>query len=128
MSEPDVLRNQGGLVVTCEDLSDGVIVVSAVGEVDMTTCPDLVHGIETALTKTPTMLVIDLSGVSFFGSPGITALIEVVHRAPSPPLPVVVTPTIRRLLRIVGIGELLTLHDHLNDALPPKDTPSTGDL
>ena len=118
VSQPDAPQDQGGLVVTCKDLPGGVIVVSAVGEVDMTTYPDLVNGIQTALTKRPTVLVVDLSGVSFFGSLGVAALIEAEHGAPSTPLPVVVTPTIRRLLHIVSIDGTLALHDHLNDALP----------
>lgn len=116
VSEPGAPRREvGGLLVTGSGLPGGVIVVRAVGEVDTATATTLVTGINDALDKKPAVLVVDLSEVTFFGSVGITSLIEAERRTHCP-MRVVVTPAIRRILGIVGFDMLLNLYDTLDDA------------
>ncbi|CRK57923.1 Anti-sigma F factor antagonist (spoIIAA-2); Anti-sigma B factor antagonist RsbV [Alloactinosynnema sp. L-07] len=116
VSEPDASRHDGaGLTVTGSDLPNGVTVLHAAGEVDLATAAILVTGIDDALDKKPTKLIVDLTGVGFFGSVGIGALIEANRRAHRP-LRVVVTPAIRRIIDIVGLDDVIALYDRLEDA------------
>ncbi|WP_436498720.1 STAS domain-containing protein [Actinokineospora sp. HUAS TT18] len=108
----------GGLVVGSSDHPGGVVVVHAVGEVDLSTSTTLVTGIDDALDTKPAGLVIDLSEVGFFGSVGISALIEANRRTTcGTGLQIVATPMIRRVLGIVGLSDGLSLHDNLVHAV-----------
>ncbi|MBC6446163.1 STAS domain-containing protein [Actinokineospora xionganensis] len=102
-------------MVTGSGLPGGVVVVRAVGEVDTATAATLVTGIDDARDKKPAVLVVDLSEVGFFGSVGISALIEAERRTRCP-MRVVVTPAIRRILGIVGFDAMLDLYGTLDDA------------
>jgi anti-anti-sigma factor len=116
VSEPGAPRYEAaGLTVTGSDLPGDVAVVHAVGEVDLATAAILVTAIDDALDNKPAELVVDLTGVGFFGSVGIGALIEANRRAKNP-LRVVVTPAIRRLIDIVGLSDVLSLYDRLDEA------------
>lgn len=116
VSEPGAPRREvGGLLVTGSGLPGDVIVVRAAGEVDTATAGIFVTGIDDALDKKPAVLVVDLSAVDFFGSVGITALIEADRRTKCP-MRVVVTPAIRRILGIVGFDAILDLYDTLDEA------------
>ncbi|SDI09409.1 anti-anti-sigma factor [Actinokineospora alba] len=116
VSEPGAPRREvGGLLVTGSALPGGVFVVRVVGEVDTATAATLVTGIDDALDRKPAVLVVDLSEVAFFGSVGISALIEADRRTKCP-MRVVVTPAIRRILGIVGFDALLDLYDTLDEA------------
>lgn len=57
-----------------EDLGT-VLVLSVTGEVDMATAPEFEESIKIALESGPEVLVVDLSGVSFLASAGMSALI-----------------------------------------------------
>lgn len=52
------------------------VVLSVSGEVDLVTAPDLEAAVARELTAAPARLVLDLSGVTFFGSLGLAALIR----------------------------------------------------
>lgn len=51
------------------------VVLSVVGEVDLVTAPELDESIKTELERRPEVLVVDLSGVSFLASVGMSVLI-----------------------------------------------------
>jgi anti-sigma B factor antagonist len=53
----------------------GVVVLRVDGELDMLTAPTLEHHIEGCWTQPVGRLVLDLSGVSFLGSSGISVLV-----------------------------------------------------
>ncbi|MEJ2855092.1 MULTISPECIES: STAS domain-containing protein [unclassified Saccharothrix] len=61
--------------------TDGVVVVEVVGEVDMATSPPVRAEVSRRLDARPTALVIDLRGVVFFGTTGISMLVEAEHHA-----------------------------------------------
>jgi len=64
----------GGFSVRKEELG-GATVLSVTGEVDMATAPELEESIKTALDRGPEALIVDLSGVSFLASAGMSVLI-----------------------------------------------------
>jgi anti-sigma B factor antagonist len=63
-----------------QDIGDAAVVVSAVGEVDSESFSTLVFHLDTArkraLDHPARLLVIDLSGVTHFGSAGLNAVLE----------------------------------------------------
>jgi anti-anti-sigma factor len=71
-------REQGvtpdGFSVQAEDVGDAVV-LTVTGEVDMATAPALEESIKSALERTPDVLVVDLSGVGFLASAGMSVLI-----------------------------------------------------
>ena len=104
------------------------VVIGVRGEVDAFTHDRLAAAVQAALDDDTRMVVIDLSEVSFFGSPGIAVLIdaETAARTSGQLLRVVVDhrrPVIRPLT-IMGLTGYLTLFHHLDDALTaPPDAP-----
>lgn len=68
------------LLEVIQDVRDAAVVVSAVGEVDSESFGTLVFHLDTALKRAldhpARMLVIDLSGVTHFGSAGLNAVLE----------------------------------------------------
>lgn len=64
----------GGFSVRPEELA-AAVVLTVTGEVDMATAPELEESIKTALDRGPEVLVVDLSGVSFLASAGMSVLI-----------------------------------------------------
>ncbi|NKQ54422.1 STAS domain-containing protein [Amycolatopsis sp. K13G38] len=59
----------------------GVAVLSVIGEVDLATLPQLEDALTRALVEKPTQLVVDLSQVAFFGSAGLSALVQAHQQA-----------------------------------------------
>ena len=106
----------------------GAVVIGVRGEVDAFTHDRLAAAVEAALDGHTPMVVIDLSEVSFFGSPGIAVLIdaETAARTSGQLLRVVVDhrrPVIRPLI-VMGLTGYLTLFHWLDEALSaPPDAP-----
>ena len=106
----------------------GAVVIGVRGEVDAFTYDRLAAAVQAALDDDTRTVVIDLSEVSFFGSPGIAVLIdaETAARTSGQLLRVVVDhrrPVIRPLT-IMGLTGHLTLFHWLDDALTaPPDAP-----
>jgi anti-sigma B factor antagonist len=99
----------------------GAVVVTVRGEVDMTTAAQLADAIERAQRQPQPAVVIDLSAVTFFGSPGIAVLVtaETLARPAGQLLRVVVDqrrPVINPLI-VTGFAGYLTLFHRLDDAL-----------
>ena len=108
MSRPDLDRT---LRFTSTE-SDGVVILEVVGEVDMATAPRLRVEVSRLLDARPTALVIDLRGVTFFGSTGISMLVEAQHHARrlGVPLGVAATqPTVLRPLAATEVDALVTI-------------------
>jgi anti-sigma B factor antagonist len=87
-------------------------VVSVSGQVDVATVDKLAAGIREALAHAPETIVVDLSGVGFFGSGGLGALLEADGRARAIGCRLVVLPgegVVRRLLDRTHADERLTI-------------------
>lgn len=89
--------------------SDGVIVLEVVGEVDMATSPRLRAEVSRLLDTRPTALVIDLRRVVFFGSTGISMLVEAEHHARRLGVPLGIAATQPTVLRPLAATEVDTL-------------------
>ncbi len=89
----------------------GVVIVSVVGEIDAYTAPKIRGGIRAAITDPDTTrLRVDLTGVSFLDSSGISALIRCQSEADSHGVALVVAnPQAQplKVLDMVGLTEFL---------------------
>ena len=109
-------------VTSTED--ERALVLRVDGEVDILTAPRLQVAINTAFERlTERVLVLDLTTVTFLGSPGLRTLLETAAEAATQPgyqtLRVVVDhnrPVIRSL-EITGMDHVLALYHSLGDAL-----------
>lgn len=102
--------------------SAAVLTVS--GEVDAVSAPQLQSGIEEALERTPAVLVVDLSGVSFFGSAGLSVLLLALEKLAKENLRVVASPQVRRPIEVTGLDGMLEVFETLPAALRSGETPS----
>ncbi|MGD1237662.1 STAS domain-containing protein [Mycobacterium seoulense] len=105
--------------VNRRDAGDAVI-LEVSGAVDIITAPSLATQIDVALSGTPAVLVIDLTGVNFLSSAGITVLVEVQRLTQDSPTSLRVAAqgsATSRTLRIVGLDEFIELYPTVDDAL-----------
>jgi anti-sigma B factor antagonist len=106
-------------MVTSMDEHDGKVVVSVGGDVDLVTSQRLRRVLEDAVQVNP-QVEVDLTGLTFIDSSGLSALVE-GHRAARDAGGVVVlrnpTPMLRRLLDITRLDSLLVVDD--TDAATP---------
>ncbi|BBZ69059.1 STAS domain-containing protein [Mycobacterium paraseoulense] len=96
------------------------VILEVSGAVDIITAPSLATHIDVALSGTPAVLVIDLTGVDFLSSAGITVLVEVHRLTQDSPTSLRVAAdgsATSRPLRIVGLDEFIELYPTVDDAL-----------
>ncbi len=87
-------------------------VLSVTGQIDVANADDLAAQIRDALSGAPETLVVDLSAVAFFGSGGLSALLEADGRARASGCRLVVIPgngVVRSLLDRTKAQERLTI-------------------
>ncbi|MEU5691745.1 STAS domain-containing protein [Actinosynnema sp. NPDC020468] len=100
--------------------SDGVAVVHVAGEVDLATHEVIRNGVHGALELRPGALVLDLSGVTFLASVGISLLVELRQYAEQHGIGFAVVAERRSVLRpltATGVVDVLTLRPTLADAV-----------
>ncbi|GGP44517.1 STAS domain-containing protein [Saccharothrix coeruleofusca] len=102
-------------------IGEDVVVLAAAGEIDIATAEDLRKPLIELAGRTPEggTVVADLTGITFFSSPGIEALLVAHERLGQVggTLHVVAAPVVRRALTAVGLDRALRLHDTLEAAL-----------
>jgi anti-sigma B factor antagonist len=92
---------------------DHAIVLSVTGELDLATSPELEAALERAATG-PELLILDLRGVSFMDSTGLSLLVKAHRRAQESQRRLAVVrggAQVQRLLTLTGVAERLTLID-----------------
>jgi anti-sigma B factor antagonist len=109
------------LVVTSEQVS-GAEIVRVVGEVDICTAPRLNSALSAACESVQPKgaLVVDLTGVTYFGSFGLSAVVIAHHRCQERRgrfLVVADGPLVLRPLRTSGLDRLLTVVGSLDEAV-----------
>jgi anti-sigma B factor antagonist len=94
-----------------------VLVVS--GDVDMVTAPRFEAALLSLVRESPESLVVDLSGVAFFASAGLTALVAAYQQAgDDTAVHVVATNTAtRRPLEITALDRRIPVHASQEEAL-----------
>ncbi|WP_433655144.1 STAS domain-containing protein [Nocardia sp. CA-128927] len=106
------------------DWVDSAAVLTIGGEVDAASAPQLQAGIEAALAAEPVLLVVDLSGVRFFGSAGLSVLLLAAEAVARIALRVVASAEVRRPIEVTGLDGILDLFDTLQGALTAGETPN----
>jgi anti-sigma B factor antagonist len=97
-----------------------VAVVAASGELDMLTAPQLRDAVQSALSKSPAGLIVDLTQVDFLGSAGMQVLMEAHNQTEGTDTRFAVVadgPATSRPLKITGIADLIDLFASLDVAL-----------
>lgn len=131
-ARPAPIAPAGGelMTVTSRVVPSGALVVAVQGEMDATTCP-LLHDQLIAHVRSTRHLILDLSGVSFFGAAGLTVLV-VVREAALPAdcrLCVVArTRPVRLSLMITGLVDVFDLHTDVTEALVCPGLPAGARL
>lgn len=95
---------------------DGMPVVAAQGEIDITSAPQLRAALETVPVGEQSPIV-DLSQVAFMGSVGLSVLLAASEQASPQRLRVVVSSQVRRPIEVTGLDQVLALYDTLDQAL-----------
>jgi anti-sigma B factor antagonist len=104
----------------------GAVLVTVTGEVDLLTADRFRAAVAAALQQAGNApVVIDLTGVQFLGSTGLTALVEVTQAAElgDKPFRIVVDeqrPVVRPI-QLSGLDNVLALYHNLDDALGVRE-------
>ncbi len=94
---------------------DGSVTVTATGEVDALTAPTFRVVLDSQLQRRPPELVIDLSGIRFLGSAGLTVLVEAHQEANDRGVALRLIATTRAVvgaLTVTGLIDWLTVTGH----------------
>lgn len=89
------------LTLTPGRRSDGTLLLTAVGEIDMTNTDALAEALDTAHGP----VVLDLTGVEYLDSAGLNVLFARADR-----VELVATPLLAPVLTISGLTDLTTVH------------------
>jgi anti-anti-sigma factor len=108
------------LTVEACPVSPDTVVITVCGEVDLHTSPSLQVGLFTHLGYTRSRLVIDLTGVGFFGAAGLTVLLAARAAATTSGIAMCLVTDARpmlRLLAVTGLDSVFDVHPDLAEAL-----------
>jgi anti-anti-sigma factor len=95
-------------------------VVTAAGEIDLTTADGFRDALLSALSDGALGLVVDLTMTTFIDSAGVTALVRATRRAAASGATVrlaVTAQPVLRVLNLVGIDRLIEVHPSVTAAL-----------
>ncbi|MEU4670467.1 STAS domain-containing protein [Amycolatopsis sp. NPDC023774] len=94
------------------------VVLTAQGEFDAVSTPELRTSIHKAVEDGPEVLVIDLTAVEFFGSGAIAALVDAhLRAAEQTSLRLAVEHYVARTLKLVGLDRQLATYPSVEEAL-----------
>ncbi len=101
------------------EVRGGVAVLAIRGEIDVASAPAFKSAIAEALAGNPRGVVLDLLEVDFFGSVGVPILLEAQARVGDHDRFAVVarSPAAGRILQLLSIDELLSVHETVGQAL-----------
>ncbi|GAA3845722.1 MULTISPECIES: STAS domain-containing protein [Amycolatopsis] len=125
MQAPDPLNPRDPAVDPVDGVAVAVerrgkaVVVQVSGELDLLTTPRLDDAASRALREQPSLLVLDLTGVTFLGSAGMASLVA-VRQAAGDDLPIrlaAADPVVVRAMEVVGLDEEFPLYPTCEDAL-----------
>jgi anti-sigma B factor antagonist len=127
-----VTQNERALTFSRSHEPGGPVVLHVTGEVDHHTAPLLRGALAEIADISDGGVLVDLSGLRYCDSTGITVLVTAHHRAVAAGSAFGITglhPDLARVFEIVGIDRVIPLHPTAADPLsgPRRDRPS-GDL
>jgi anti-sigma B factor antagonist len=93
------------------------LVLAIVGELDLSTVPELSRRVEDGLTRNPTTLTLDLGELTFMDSSGLRLLIELYRRSARETWRLTLRPSrhesAQAVLRLTGADAALPFEDGL---------------
>jgi anti-sigma B factor antagonist len=107
------------------------VVLSAEGNVDMAAAPTLTDQIRAILRQRPAVLVIDLTGVTFLATAGMSVLMEAYRKSEELAISFRVVaqgPVTVNSMQLLGIDDLLAIYPTVPTALhgaSPRGTATT---
>ena len=104
---------------------NGTTVLSAYGEIDVATAPQLRQQIVEIASSSSAPLVIDLEGVDFLDSTGLGVLVSGLKRfrtLGSDVLLVATRPRILKVFEITGLTQVFSIHATVDDAVSAAAT------
>ena len=101
----------------CEHLPGSRALVTAVGELDVYSCPQFKKALDAAGRGRSTHLLVDLAAVTFMDSSALTILISEQRRRVEQIHLVVTEPQLLRILEVTGYTRVFAIHSSLEDAL-----------
>lgn len=104
---------------------NGTSVVSPVGEIDSATADSFGAALDQELSRTDRYLIIDLTGVTFMSSAGLSQLVSTDEAGQDRGIAVAVVAShrvVRRPIEACGLQEALTLYDDIATALADSPT------
>ena len=101
----------------CERLPGSRALVTAVGELDVYTCPKFKKALDAAGRGRSSHLLVDLAAVTFMDSSALTILISEQRRRVEQMHIVVTEPQLLRILEVTGYTHVFVIHSSLEDAL-----------
>jgi anti-sigma B factor antagonist len=109
---------EGEFRVSVEEPSPGAVVIAVDGEIDVATAPELERALAAAGAEK--RVVLDLSECSFIDSSGLRTLLgarSAVESARGTLVLVVSDPGLLRVFEVVGLGDVLEIHETVADAV-----------
>ncbi len=95
---------------------DGVVIISVSGELDMSTVDKVAVALRDAAARTAP-IVLDMTGLRFFSSAGLTLLVR-LHQNPSADVRLAVDQrVVRRPLELTGLLDLFPIHASVAEAV-----------
>jgi anti-sigma B factor antagonist len=118
------------LEVDSRPVEDGVAIVSLKGEADLHTAPILREALNDAIERSPTTMVVDLTGVTFIDSMMLGVLLSATKRArpQGTELRIIVDdPHVRRIFELTLLDHVMKLYPSVEVALAGVGDPASGD-
>lgn len=92
------------LTLSSHDRADGALVLSAVGEIDLSNAATFASALAEAVAADRSPLVVDLTAVEYLDSAGLAVLFPHAER-----IQLVASPLLAPLLTISGLADLTTV-------------------
>jgi len=116
------------LLDIARDAGDAAITMQVRGEVDSSTVDglgaELTAAVAEAQTHPARTLIVDLNGVTYFGSAGLNALLDVTQRGETGGVAVRLVATnaeVVRPIEVTGLDHILRLHRSVDEAQAPSE-------
>jgi anti-sigma B factor antagonist len=117
------------LTVTAESVRPGVVVITLRGEVDLFTCPVLRNSLRARTHEAGRLLIVDLTGVTFFGAAGLAALAAARGAALTEGFGLCLIARTRPVLmplNVTGFDSMVDIYPDLAEALLREDGGPNG--
>jgi anti-anti-sigma factor len=127
---PSAPHGDPGLELTCRQVGDDVVVIAMTGELDMVTAPQARAYLQDKTAARPRHVVLDLAGVRFMGSHGVSLLVDARDERDGLHGQLHLTGVwenrpVRRALDVTGLTPLFDVQDDQDQLLHTLSKPAT---